>query len=183
MNFRVATALALATASTCGILAGCSSSPGQSAAGASVAAPGATPASTDTVKSSSKSVNLCSSVSAADLSQAVGVTYTKSNGDDHLCNVTGAAITDTFVYNVNKEGGDGAINTWDSEVAVIKRDDGSITTVSGIGDRAVQGAVKEFGVESKGYIVTVINADFNNPPTAQDFTRSKKIAQFLISKL
>ena len=74
-------------------------------------------------------------------------------------------------------------DTWDAQVATIKRDDGSVTSVSGIGDRAAQGAVKEFAAEAKGYIVVVINADFNNPPTAKTFARSKKIAQLLISKL
>ena len=46
-----------------------------------------------------------------------------------------------------------------------------------------RGAVKEFAAEAKGYIVLVTNADFNNPSTASTFTRSKKVAQLLISKL
>jgi len=57
---------------------------------------------------------------------------------------------------------------------LIERDDGSETSVSGIGDRAVQGAVKEFGAEAKGYIVLVTNADFNNPATASTFARSTR---------
>jgi hypothetical protein len=58
-----------------------------------------------------------------------------------------------------------------------------VTSVSGIGDRAAQRGVKEFAAESGGYIVEVTNADVNNPATASSFTRTKKIAQPLISKL
>jgi hypothetical protein len=95
--------------------------------------------------------------------------------------VTGASATDSFFYVVEKEGG--PLNTWSGEVATIKQDDGSVTSVSGIGDRAAPGGVKEFAAESGGYIVEVTNADVNNPATASSFTRTKKIAQLLISKL
>ncbi len=95
--------------------------------------------------------------------------------------MTGANVTDSFFFIIDKEGA--PPNTWDAQVAIVKRDDGSDTSVSGIGDRAVQGAVKEFAVEAKGYIVLVTNADFNNPATASTFARSKTISQLLISKL
>jgi hypothetical protein len=77
----------------------------------------------------------------------------------------------------------GVATTWASEVATIKEDDGSETSVSGIGDQAAQGAVKEFAAEAKGYIVVVVNADVNNPPTASSFTRTKVIAKLLVGKV
>ena len=128
-------------------------------------------------------VDGCKLVTAQELSQAVGVQYTaiQASDFDSFCNVTGAQVTDSFFFIVDKEGA--PPNTWAAQVATIKRDDGSETAVSGVGDRAVQGAVKEFAAEAKGYIVLVTNADFNNPPTARTFARSKKIAQLLISKL
>jgi hypothetical protein len=140
------------------------------------------PATSSTGGTSAKVVDSCTLITPAELSQAVGVQYTAIQGSgDSFCNVTGAQVTDNFFFIVDKEGA--PPNTWDAQVAIIKRDDGSETSVSGIGDRAVQGAVKEFAVEAKGYIVLVTNADFNNPPTASTFTRSKKIALLLISKL
>ena len=124
----------------------------------------------------------CALVTAAELSRAVGVRYTAIQGSDgSFCNVTGANVTDSFFFIIDKEGA--PPNTWNAQVAIIKRDDGSETSVSGIGDRAVQGAVKEFATEAKGYIVLVTNADFNNPATASTFARSKTISQLLISKL
>jgi hypothetical protein len=147
-------------------------------------APGAAAGSTSSTTSgtSAKVVDACTLVTAAELSQAVGVQYTAIQGSDgSFCNVTGANVPDSFFFIVEKEGV--PPNTWDAQVAIIKRDDGSETSVSGIGDRAAQGAVKEFAAEAKGYIVLVTNADFNNPATAGAFTRSKAIAQLLISKL
>jgi hypothetical protein len=142
-----------------------------------------TSAATGAASSSGKQVDGCKLVTAQELSQAAGVQYTAIQSSDFssFCNVTGAQVTDNFFFIVDKEGA--PPNTWDAQVAIIKRDDGSETSVSGIGDRAVQGAVKEFAAEAKGYIVLVTNADFNNPPTASTFTRSKTIAQLLISKL
>ena len=127
-----------------------------------------------------KAADGCRLVSAAELSEAVGVTYTKIESNGGLCTVTAATQAESFVFHVDKEGG--AI-TWNVQVATIKQDDGSFTSVSGVGDRAVQGAIKEFAAESKGYIVVVDNADVNSPSTYKDFTRSKKVAQALIAKL
>ena len=166
----VAAAVTALTLSSCG-----SSSP-----------PGASSATSAAIAASSSSgqpADGCQLVTAKELSQAVGVQYTaiQDAGGGSFCNVTGAQVTDSFFFIVDKEGA--PPNTWDAQVAIIKRDDGSETTVSGTGDRAVQGAVKEFAAEAKGYIVLVTNADFNNPPTARTFARSKKIAQLMISKL
>ena len=85
--------------------------------------------------------------------------------------MTGVNVTDGFFYEVDKE--DATITTWSSELAVLKQDDGSYTSVSGIGDRAAQGAIKEFAAEADGYIVVVVNADVN-VATASTFTRTKK---------
>jgi hypothetical protein len=172
---RLATRVA-AVGVTAFTLTSCSSSSHPAASPATGAAGAA-------ASSSGKPVNGCKLVTAQELSQAVGVKYTAIQSSDFgaFCNVTGAQVTDSFFFIVDKEGA--PPNTWDAQVAIIKRDDGSETSVSGVGDRAVQGAVKEFGAEAKGYIVLVTNADFNNPPTASTFTRSKKIAQLLISKL
>jgi hypothetical protein len=125
----------------------------------------------------------CTLVTPQELTAATGVTYTKivDSGIGTICNVTGASLADSFYYHVDKE--DGTITTWAAEIATIKEDDGSETSVSGLGDQAAQGAVKEFAVESKGKIVVVANADVNNPATEKDFTRTKKIEQLLISKL
>jgi hypothetical protein len=45
-----------------------------------------------------------------------------------------------------------------------REDDGSATSVSGLGDQSVEGVIKEFAAESDGYIVVVVNADVDNPP-------------------
>jgi hypothetical protein len=149
-------------------------------AGSSGGAAGSTSATTS--GASATEASSCTLVTAAELTQAVGVRYTAVQGSDgSFCNVTGANVTDSFFFIIDKEGA--PPNTWDAQVAIVKRDDGSDTSVSGIGDRAVQGAVKEFAVEAKGYIVLVTNADFNNPATASTFARSKTISQLLISKL
>jgi len=150
---------------------------GPGAAGASTPAAGAPAAAGQT---SGKPLNGCTLVTPQELSQAVGVKYTAISGAGTLCNVTGASDTSSFSYAVNKEGG--PLNTWSGTVATIKADDGSVTSVSGIGDRAAQGGAKEFAAESGGYIVVVINADFN-VATASTFTRTKKIEKLLLSKL
>ena len=164
-------------------LAACVAAAGVTAFTLSSCSSSAHPAASPTTGgTSAKVVDSCTLITPAELSQAVGVKYTAIQGSgDSFCNVTGAQVTDSFFFIVDKEGA--PPNTWDAQVAIIKRDDGSETSVSGVGDRAVQGAVKEFAAEAKGYIVLVTNADFNNPPTASTFTRSKKIAQLLISKL
>jgi hypothetical protein len=147
---------------------------GTAAASAAAAVPGQSPG---------KTVDGCTLVTAQQLSQAAGVKYTaiQDSGSGSICNVTGASATDSFYYHVDKE--DGSLNTWSGELAIIKEDDGSYTSVSGIGDRAAQGAVKEFAAESGGYIVVVVNADVNNPPTESSFARTRKIGKLLISKL
>jgi hypothetical protein len=128
------------------------------------------------------SLDGCTLVTAAELSHAVGVHYTAIQASvGSLCNVTGTQPTSSFTFSINKAAG--PLNSWTSQVATIKKDDGSVKNVSGIGDRAVQGAIKEFAAEAKGYIVVVINADVNNPPTASSFTRTKAIERLLISKL
>jgi hypothetical protein len=145
--------------------------------------PGVSSAASAAASTSGQPADGCQLVTAKELSQAAGVQYTaiQDAGGGSFCNVTGAQVTNNFFFIVMKEGT--PPDTWDAQVAIIKRDDGSETAVSGIGERAVKGAVKEFAVEAKGHIVLVTNADFNNPATASTFARSKKIAQLLISKL
>jgi hypothetical protein len=173
VNARLSATLAVLL--TIGFLAGCgnsSSSEQTSTAAGGQAAAGA-----------AKPVDGCSLVTAAELSKAAGVTYAKIESADGgtLCNVDAASPTDSFAFHLTKE--DGGSTTWEGQVATVKQDDGSATTVSGIGDHAVQGGVKEFAADAKGYIVVVLNADVNNPPTAQSFTRSKAIARLLTGKL
>ncbi len=120
----------------------------------------------------------CTLITAAELSQAAGVHYTDIQDGGTFCNVSAASVTDGFSYLVEKEGP--PLHTWAQEIAGIKRDDGSETSVSGVGDRAIEGAVKEFAAESNGYIVFVLNDDVYNPTTS---ARTKKIAQLLVSKL
>ena len=161
-------------------LAACAHSAATSAA--SAASPAASgPAATG--QSPAKPVDGCALVTAAELSQAAGVRYTaiSNSGTGTICNVTGASETDSFYYHVDRE--DGTLTTWNNEVGTIKEDDGSVTGVAGIGDRAAQGAVKEFAAETGGYIVVVVNADVNNPPTSSSFTRTKLIEKLLVSKL
>lgn len=166
-------------------LAACSSGSASMTGGSSTApaAPAASSASLAAGQPSGNAADDCTLVTAQELSQAAGAKYTaiQGSGTGTICNVTGASATDSFYYHVDKE--DGTLNTWSSQVAVIKKDDGSETSVSGIGDKAVQGAVKEFAAESHGYIVVVVNADVNNQATASSFARTKKIEQLLISKL
>lgn len=180
---RVVLAAGLSLASLAALTA-CSgssaSTTAQGGAGAGTAA--ANPVSTTTAQAAGKQVNDCTLVTAAQLSAAVGVKYTsvQASGTGTICNVTGVNVTDGFFYEVDKE--DGTITTWSGELAILKEDDGSYTSVSGIGDRAAQGGVKEFAAEADGYIVVVVNADVN-VATASTFTRTKKIEKLLISKL
>jgi hypothetical protein len=163
-------------------LAACSNgsaSPSSPATGAGTSASNGAPAVTG--QTSGQTVSGCTLVTAQQLSQAVGVKYTAVQSSvGSICNVTGASATDSFFYTVNMED---ALNTWSAELATIKQDDGSYTSVSGIGDRAAQGAIKEFAAEADGYIVGVVNADVNNPATESSFARTKEIEKLLISKL
>jgi len=118
-------------------------------------------------------------VTAAELSQAVGVQYTavKAPGGN-LCSVMGPGSA-SFDYTVQAES---ATNTWSEQVTIIKGDDGQALSEPGIGDRAVWGG-KEFAAEADGYIVGVVGADFPSTPQGSGFVRTGKIAKLLISKL
>jgi hypothetical protein len=174
MSFR----LAAGTVALAGLLplAACGGS-SKSAAGS------ADTSSNGDVSGTSATFNACKAVTAAELSQATGVSYTAVTdpGGGTLCSVTAADGMRSFVFHVDKE--DGTINTWDAQVQTIKQDDSSYVPVSGIGDKAVQGAIKEFAAEDKGYIVGIDNADLNDPATDKTFDHSKKVALLLISKL
>lgn len=164
-------------------LAACSNgsaSPTSPANGAGTSASNGAPAVSG--QTSGKTANGCTLVTAQQLTRVVGVNYTavQYSGSGTLCNVTGVSATDSFFYIVDKED---ALNTWSGELAIIKKDDGSYTSVPGIGDRAAQGAIKEFAAESDGYIITVVNADVNNPATETSFARTREIEKLLISKL
>lgn len=164
-------------------LAACSSSGPSTHPAGNGAAPGAGVTSRVSGGASAKTVDGCTLVTPAMLSQAVGAHYTaiRDASGGSICSVTGTGPYDSFDYIVGKEGP--PLNTWAEQIATIKQDDGSAKSVSGIGDRAIQGAVKEFAVESRGYIVVVIGADFGNPATSKTFARTKKIERLLISKL
>jgi hypothetical protein len=128
--------------------------------------------------SSGKTVDACSLVTAAELSQAVGVHYTAITAAGNLCGVKGPGSA-SFDYTVQEES---AANTWSQQVATIKGDDGQALSEPGIGDRAVWGG-EEFAAEADGYIVGVIGADFPSTPQGSGFVRTGKIAKLLISKL
>jgi hypothetical protein len=117
-------------------------------------------------------------ITAAELSQAVGVQYTAISGGGTICSVKGPG-TASFDYTVQKES---PINTWTQQVAVIKGDDGQAMSEPGIGDKAVWGG-EEFAAEADGYIVGVIGADFPSTAQGSGFTRTSKVAKLLISKL
>jgi hypothetical protein len=143
---------------------------GSSAAGAASAAPAG---------SSGKTVDACTLVTAANLSQSVGVHYTAITAPGgNLCVVKGPGSA-SFDYTVQKES---PINTWSQQVALIKGDDGQALREPGIGDRAVWGG-EEFAAEADGYIVGVIGADFPSTAQGSGFARTGKIAKLLISKL
>jgi hypothetical protein len=128
---------------------------------------------------SGKTVDPCTMITAAELSQAVGVQYKAiSDPGGGLCGVTGPGAA-SFDYTVMAES---PTNTWSQQVAVIKGDDGQALSEPGIGDRAVWGG-KEFAAEADGYIVGVIGADFPSTAQGSGFTRTGKIAKLLISKL
>jgi hypothetical protein len=118
-------------------------------------------------------------VTAAELSQAVGVQYTAiTDPGGNICDVKGPGSA-SFDYTVQKES---PANTWSQQVAVIKGDDGQALSEPGIGDRAVWGG-EEFAAEADGYIVGVIGADFPSTPQGSGLVRTGKIAKLLISKL
>jgi hypothetical protein len=156
-------------------LTSCSGSSPTSASGSASAAGVAAAASGG---SSSKTVDGCTLVTAAELSQAVGVQYTAITAAGNLCSVMGPGSA-SFDYTVQKES---PANTWSLQVATIKGDDGQALSEPGIGDKAVWGG-KEFAAEADGYIVGVIGADFPSTPQGSGFVRTGKIAKLLISKL
>jgi len=161
-------------------LTACASSSSTSPSG-SVAATGGG-SSTAAVAASAaagKTVDACTLVTAAELSQAVGVQYTAiSDPGGDLCGVTGPGPA-SFDYTVQAES---PTNTWSEQVATIKGDDGQALSEPGIGDKAVWGG-KEFAAEADGYIVGVIGADFPSTAQGTGFVRTGKIAKLLISKL
>jgi hypothetical protein len=166
-------------------LAACaSSSPAGGAGGAATAAGTSSAVAAGTASAASggspgTTVNPCTLVTVAELSQAVGVTYTAINSPGgSLCSVEGPGSA-SFDYTVQAES---AANTWTAQVATIKSDDGQALSEPGIGDRAVWGG-EEFAAEAGGYIVGVIGADFPSTAQGSGFVRTKKIAQLLISKL
>jgi hypothetical protein len=165
-------------------LTACSSSSSTAAAGNAVAAGGgasaaAVAASAASGGSPAKTVDACTLVTAAELSQAVGVQYTAITAPGgSLCSVSGPGSA-SFDYTVQAES---PSNTWSQQVATIKGDDGQALSEPGIGDKAVWGG-KEFAAEADGYIVGVIGADFPSTPQGSGFARTGKIAKLLISKL
>jgi hypothetical protein len=177
--------LAAAGAGLCLLsLTACSSSSSASASGSAAAAGGgssgaaAAAAAAAPGGSPSEAVDACTLVTAAQLSQAVGVTYTAITAAGGLCSVMGPGSA-SFDYTVQKES---PANTWSQQVATIKGDDGQALSEPGIGDRAVWGG-EEFAAEADGYIVGVIGADFPSTPQGSGFVRTGKIAKLLISKL
>ena len=150
---------------------------GESSAAAAAAAAATAPAATG--GSPGKTVDACTLVTAAELSQAVGVQYTAiTDPGGNICGVKGPGSA-SFDYTVAKES---PTNTWSQQVAVIKGDDGQAVSEPGIGDRAVWGG-EEFAAEANGYIVGVIGADFPSTAQGSGFVRTGKIAKLLISKL
>src|SRR6202012_4547035 len=129
-------------------VAACSSGTATSAApGASATQSGsASGAPQDAGQAAAVSGDGCTLVTPAELSAAVGVTYRAIADSNGICNVTGASPADSFYFHLDHE--DGTLTTWKSEVAVIKEDDGSVTSVPGLGDQAAQGAIKEFAAET-----------------------------------
>jgi hypothetical protein len=163
-------------------LAACAGSSSTSAAG-NAGATGDTPAAAAAATaaaggSSAPTVSSCAVVTAAQLSQAVGVEYKSITASGSLCDVSGPGAAG-FDYTIEKES---PVNTWSQQVAIIKGDDGQALSEPGIGDRAVWGG-KEFAAEADGYIVGVIGADFPSTPQGSGFVRTGKIAKLLISKL
>jgi hypothetical protein len=161
-------------------LTACSSSPSTSpTGGATAAGNGSSATAAASGGLSGKTADPCTLVTAAELSQAVGVQYRAiSDPGGDLCDVTGPGPA-SFDYTVAAES---PTNTWSQQVAVIKGDDGQALSEPGIGDRAVWGG-KEFAAEADGYIVGVIGADFPSTAQGSGFTRTGKIAKLLISKL
>jgi hypothetical protein len=165
-------------------LTACSSSSSATASGGAAAAGGgastaAGAASAASGGSSGKTVDACTLVTAAELSQAVGVQYTAiTDPGGNLCGVKGPGSA-SFNYTVQAES---PANTWSEQVATIKGDDGQALSEPGIGDRAVWGG-EEFAAEADGYIVGVIGADFPSTAQGSGFVRTGKIAKLLISKL
>jgi Protein of unknown function (DUF3558) len=168
-------------------LTACSGSSSATASGGAAAAGGTSSAAAGTASaaaataagSAGKTADPCTLVTAAELSQAVGVQYTAvTDPGGNICGVKGPGSA-SFDYTVQKES---ATNTWTEQVATIKGDDGQAVSEPGIGDRAVWGG-EEFAAEADGYIVGVIGADFPSTAQGSGFVRTGKIAKLLISKL
>jgi hypothetical protein len=183
-SIRQYTPLVAAGAGLCLLtLTACSGSSPTSASGSAAAAGGGSSATAGAASAASggspgKTGDPCSLVTAAELSQAVGVHYAAITGAGDLCSVMGPGSA-SFDFTVQKES---PTNTWSQQVAIIKGDDGQALSEPGIGDRAVWGG-KEFAAEADGYIVGVIGADFPSTPQGSGFVRTGKIAKLLISKL
>jgi hypothetical protein len=161
-------------------LTACSSS-STSAAGGAPAGTAPAPAATAAAAGGSPgtTVSGCLVVTAAQLSQAVGVKYTAvTSPGGNLCKVSGPGSA-SFDYTIEKES---PTSTWSQQVALIKGDDGEALSEPGIGDKAVWGG-EEFAAEADGYIVGVIGADFPSTAQGSGFGRTGKVAKLLISKL
>jgi hypothetical protein len=160
-------------------LTACSGGSSATPSGGGAAAAAAVTSSAASGGSPGKTVDACSLVTAAQLSQAVGVQYTAiADPGGNLCTVKGPGSA-SFTYTVQQES---PANTWSEQVATIKGDDGQALSEPGIGDRAVWGG-EEFAAEADGYIVGVIGADFPSTAQGSGFVRTGKIAKLLISKL
>jgi hypothetical protein len=161
-------------------LTACSGSSPASTSGSGAAAGGGSSAARSAASGGSpgKAGSPCTLVTAAELSQAVGVHYKTITAAGNLCAVMGPGPA-SFDFTVQKVS---PTNTWSQQVAIIKGDDGQALSEPGIGDRAVWGG-KEFAAEADGYIVGVIGADFPSTPQGSGFVRTGKIAKLLISKL
>ena len=165
-------------------LTGCSGSSSATASGGPAAAGSTSSAAAGAASaaaggSSGKAVDACTLVTAAELSQAVGVQYTAiTDPGGSICGVKGSGSA-SFDYTVQQES---PANTWSEQVATIKGDDGQALSEPGIGDKAGWGG-EEFAAEADGYIVGVIGADFPSTPQGSGFVRTGKIAKLLISKL
>ena len=131
----IGTGLTLLSLSACS-----SSSPTKSSGSGTATAGGASAtssASAATGSTSGGTTDPCTLVTAAELSQAVGVQYTAISGSGGECTVKGPGAA-SFDYTVQKES---ATNTCfeDQQVATIQGDDGQALSEPGIGDRAVWG--------------------------------------------
>jgi len=159
-------------------LAGCGGSPAASSGGGTASSGGGAASPAATQAAASKPVNVCSLLSAKQVSALVGFTYTKATPSSGMCSYATTTAPIPLYIIVSSGSGSAA---WTEALGTLKEDGGEPPrTFTGVGDRAA-GDGTEFDVQSGGWIIDVHGGDPSG--TGSSFPKSTAVANALISAL